>query len=176
MTQYWWKNTIIYETYVDKFAKDFRGMTEKLPYLKNLGINCIWILPHYPSPMVDDGYDVSDYLSIRKELGTLDDFKQFTKKAHQMGIKVIIDLVLNHVSMEHPWFRNKSKFFIWSKTSKEFPDAINPFSHMKPSNWILDPLRGEYYFATFYPQQPDLNWENPEVREEIYKMIVINNK
>lgn len=156
---------------MDKFAKDFKGMAEKLPYLKSLGINCIWLLPHYPSPMVDDGYDVSDYLNVRSELGTLDDFKQFTEKAHEMGIRVIIDLVLNHVSIEHPWFRGKKDFFLWSKTGKEFPQAVNPFSKMKPSNWILDSISGEYYFSTFYPQQADLNWDNPQVFDEIARVI-----
>lgn len=179
---FWWKNAVIYEVYVDKFAGNFRGMAEKLPYLKNLGINCIWILPHYPSPMVDDGYDVSDYMNVRPELGTLDDFRMFTKKAHEMGIRVIVDLVLNHVSIEHPWFKERRDYFLWSKTGKEFPQAVNPFFHLKPSNWI--PSRSlasgtlqkpgfweEYYFATFYPQQADLNWDNPEVFNEMMKVV-----
>ena len=125
---FWWKKAVIYETYVDKFAKNFKGLTDKLYYLKNLGINCIWLLPHYPSPMVDGGYDVSDYLNVRSELGTLEDFCQFTEKAHSMGIKVIVDLVLNHVSIQHPWFQEKKDFFIWSKTGREFSEAVNPFS------------------------------------------------
>src|SRR3989344_7535384 len=95
----WWKNAIIYEVYVDKFAGDFKGLIGKLNYLKGLGINCIWLLPHYPSPMVDGGYDLSDYMNVRSELGTLDDFKEFTQKAHSAGIKVIVDLILNHVSV-----------------------------------------------------------------------------
>ncbi len=167
----WWKNTVIYEVYVDKFAKDFRGMTGKLDYLKKLGVGCVWILPHYPSPMIDDGYDVSDYKNVRSQLGTLEDFKEFVRKAHEAGIRVIVDLVLNHVSIEHPWFREKRDFFLWSKTGKEFPQAINPFSHMKPSNWIADKKSGEYYFATFYPQQADLNWDNPEVFVEMMKVV-----
>lgn len=167
----WWKNAVIYEVYVDKFAKNFEGMAEKLPYLKTLGINCIWLLPHYPSPMIDDGYDVSDYLNVRPELGTLDDFKQFTKKAHENGIRVIVDLVINHVSVEHPWFRERKDFFLWSKTGKEFPQAVNPFSYIKPSNWIFNKERGEYYFATFYSQQADLNWDNQEVFNEMMKVI-----
>ena len=181
---FWWKNTVIYEVYVDKFAKNFRGMSEKLPYLKELGIDCIWLLPHYPSPMVDDGYDVSDYMNIRNGLGTLDDFKKFVQKSHDMGIRVSIDLVLNHVSVQHPWFREASSseknpkrdFFLWSKTAKEFPDAVNPFAQMKPSNWITNPSTGsgqanDYYFATFYPQQADLNWDNPEVFIEMMKIV-----
>ncbi len=161
----------IYEVYVDKFAKNFRGMADKLQYLKNLGIDCIWLLPHYPSPMVDDGYDVSDYMNVRNGLGTIEDFKNFTKKAHEMGIRVMTDLVLNHVSVEHPWFKDKNKkdFFLWSKTGKEFPDAINPMAQMKPSNWIRK--GDEYYFASFYPQQADLNWNNPEVFAEMMKVV-----
>lgn len=198
--KFWWKNAVLYEVYVDKFAKNFKGMVGKLPYLKDLGINCIWLLPHYPSPMVDDGYDVSDYMNVRPELGTLDDFRMFTKKAHEMGIRVIVDLVLNHVSVEHPWFKERRDFFLWStphlsrvsnsvassknqflkgagsKTSKELPEAVNPFSHIKPSNWISDPAPfnkkvRDYYFATFYPQQADLNWDNPEVFKEMMKVI-----
>ena len=176
---FWWKEAVIYEVYVDKFAKNFRGITEKLSYLKNLGINCLWLLPHYPSPMIDDGYDVSDYFGVRKELGTLNDFRQFTKQAHKAGIRVIIDFVLNHVSIEHPWFREafrskespKRDFFIWSKTGKEFPQAINPFSHMKPSNWVYNPVAEDYYFATFYSQQADLNWDNTTVFQEMMKVI-----
>ncbi len=175
----WWKKAVIYEVYVDKFAKDFNGMTEKLDYLKKLGIDCIWILPHYPSPMVDDGYDVSDYMNVRPEFGTLDDFARFTLKAHDMGIRVIVDLVINHASIDHPWFLEASQseenpkrnFFIWSKTGEEFPDAVNPFSHMKPSNWIPNPKTGDYYFASFYPQQADLNWDNPEVFNEMMKVM-----
>ena len=177
-TNHWWQQAVIYEVYVDKFASDFRGMIDKLPYLKNLGINCIWLLPHYSSPMIDDGYDVSDYMKVRKELGTLEDFKIFVEKAHGLGIRVIVDLVLNHVSIDHPWFKNATKssvskyrdYFLWSKTGKEFLQAVNPFSHTKPSNWVFDKNIGEYYFATFYPQQVDLNWDNPEVFDEMMKI------
>jgi maltose alpha-D-glucosyltransferase/alpha-amylase len=175
----WWKEAKFYEVYVDKFAKDFNGLAEKLPYLKNLGINCVWLLPHYPSPMIDDGYDVSDYMNIRADLGTLDDFANFTTKAHEAGIRVMLDFVLNHVSSEHPWFveassskdNPKRDFFIWSETGKEFPHALNPLSHIKPSNWIPNPKTGDYYFASFYPQQPDLNWENPQIFKEMMKII-----
>ena len=167
----WWKNAVIYEVYADKFAKNFKGFADKLGYLKDLGINCIWILPHYPSPMVDDGYDVSDYMSVRSELGTLGDFRRFASKAHKMGIKVIVDFVLNHVSISHPWFRERPEFFIRSKTAKEFKQATNPFSHMKSSNWIWDPETKDYYFASFYPQQADLNWDNPEVFKATIEVV-----
>ncbi|KKS36663.1 MAG: hypothetical protein A3G49_05940 [Candidatus Sungbacteria bacterium RIFCSPLOWO2_12_FULL_41_11] len=175
----YWKNLVIYEVYADKFAKDFKGMAEKLGYLKNLGANCVWLLPHYPSPMIDGGYDVSDYLNVKKELGTIDDFERFTKKAHKKGIKVIIDLVLNHVSTKHAWFKEASQskdnpkrsYFIWSKTGKEFPRALNPFSHIISSNWVPNPATGDYYFATFYSEQADLNWDNPEVFNEMIKIM-----
>jgi maltose alpha-D-glucosyltransferase / alpha-amylase len=176
---YWWKNAVMYEVYVDKFAKDFKGLTGKLPYLKSLGVNCIWLLPHYPSPMIDDGYDVSDYMNVRKELGTLDDFAEFTSKAHEMGMRIMVDFPLNHVSSEHSWFKEASSsknnpkrdYFLWSETGKEFEYALNPFSHMKPSNWISNEKTGDFYFASFYPQQPDLNWDNPEVFNEMMKII-----
>ena len=170
---YWWKEAKIYELYVDKFAGDFRGLTERLGYLSELGMNCLHILPHYPSPLVDDGYDVSDYRAVRKELGTLKDFEMFTRAAHARGIRVIIDFVLNHVSAEHPWFiearasRESSfrDFFLWSDTAREHPLAPNPFPDIKSVNWIPNPATQDFYFATFYPQQPDLNWDNPDVEE-----------
>jgi len=176
MSSYWWKNAVIYEVYVDKFANNFKGMVEKLPYLRELGINCIWILPHYPSPMVDDGYDVSDYMDVRKELGTLSDFEDFVQEAHKIGIRVIIDLVLNHVSIQHPWFVEASQsvnspkkdYFLWSKTGKEFEFASNPFSHMTKGNWTYNfSAKDYYYFTSFLPQQADLNWDNPKIFDEI---------
>ena len=175
----WWKNAVIYEVYVDKFAKNFKGMAEKLPYLKNLGINTIWLLPHYPSPMVDDGYDISDYMNVRRDLGALDDFKEFTQKAHEMGIRVIVDFVLNHISIKHPWFveasnsqdNPKRNYFFWSKTGKEFSLAYNPFSHMTEGNWIWNEKTGDYYYATFFDEQADLNWDNPAIFDEALKII-----
>jgi len=100
----WWKNSVIYEVYVDKFAGTFAGFSRKLDYLKFLGIDCIHLLPYYPSPMADDGYDITDYMGVRENLGTLDDFKNFVKNAHEKGIRIIADFVLNHVSTRHPWF------------------------------------------------------------------------
>lgn len=175
----WWKNIVIYEVYVDKFAGDFKGMARRLDYLKKLGVNCVWILPHFPSPMVDDGYDVSDYYNVRKELGTLDDFRDFVAEAHRKGIKVIIDLVLNHVSVEHPWFKeassspdsSKRDYFLWSKTGTEFQAAYNPFSHMTMSNWAYNHKTDDYYFSRFFHQQADLNWNNQEVFKEITGII-----
>ena len=165
----------MYELYVDKFAGDFRGLTERLPYFERLGVTCLNVLPHYPSPMVDDGYDVSDYRAIRSDLGTMGDFKRFTEATHTRGIYVLVDMVLNHLSSEHPWFvsARASKespyrnYFLWSDTGTEYPDAINPFSHLKPHNWIKNEATGDFYFTTFYPEQPDLNWNEPRVFDEM---------
>lgn len=168
----WWKEAVIYELYVDKFAGNFSGLSDKLDYLRDLGVNCLHILPHYPSPMVDDGYDVSDYKGVRGDLGTLDDFKKFTERAHSKGIKVIVDLVLNHASTAHPLFIEALKkdgasrdMFMWSSTGEEFPEAINCFSKIKPKNWIWSEAARSFYFSTFYPEQADFNWKDPRVTD-----------
>ncbi len=178
-TPNWWQHAVLYELYVDKFAGDFQGLTERLEYFEKLGVNCLHILPHYPSPMVDDGYDVSDYRSVRPELGTLDDFKRFAEAAHARGINIMLDLVLNHVSAQHPWFvaarsseaSEYRNYFLWSKTGQELRGAINAFFHLKPTNWIKNEETDDYYFATFYPEQPDLNWEEPRVFNAITEII-----
>ncbi|MEX2053103.1 MAG: alpha-amylase family glycosyl hydrolase, partial [Candidatus Paceibacterota bacterium] len=177
--KYWWKDIVIYETYVDKFARDFKGLTEKLGYLEDLGINCIHLLPFFPSPRVDDGYDVSDYTNVQSELGTIEDAKSFISQASKHGIRVMIDLVFNHTSTQHPWFKEassspdslKREYYLWSKTGEEYPEAYNPFEHLKPKSWILDPTSGQYYFSTFYPEQADLNWDNPEVEREFLNIM-----
>lgn len=178
-TPNWWQDAVMYELYVDKFAGDFPGLTDKLEYFERLGVNTLHILPHYPSPMVDDGYDVSDYRGVRPELGTIDDFRRFTEAAHARGIYILTDFVLNHVSSLHPWFVNarESKeslyrnFFLWSDTGTEYPDAINPFSHLKPQNWIKNEATGDFYFTTFFPEQPDLNWDEPRVFDEMCSIM-----
>lgn len=170
-TKFWWKEANIYELYVDKFAGDFKGLEARLDYFVMLGVNCLHILPHYPSPMVDDGYDVTDYRGVRPELGTLEDMKSCIDAARVRGVRIILDFVLNHVSTQHPWFveaqgsRNNPKrnFFLWSDTGHEFPFATNAFPNFKPSNWVPNPQTGDYYFSTFYPEQADLNWDNLEV-------------
>ena len=177
--KYWWENAIFYELYIDKFAGNFRALSEKLPYLQELGVDCVHLLPFYPSPMVDGGYDVSDYQNIRPELGNLKDFDAFTKKAHEIGVKIMIDLVLNHTSINHPWFKeaaenkksDKKNYYLWSKTGKEFSDTTNAFPHAKQKSWIFNKAAKEYYFSTFYPEQADLNWDNPKVFEETAKIM-----
>ncbi len=175
----WWQDAIIYELYVDKFAGDFRGLTERLDYFVQLGVNTLHILPHYPSPLVDNGYDISDYRAVDPALGNSDDFKCFTEAAHTKGIRVLIELVLNHVSEKHSWFIDARSsrtspyrdYFLWSETGTEFQNALNPFVHLKPHNWIYDEQTNEFYFATFYPQQPDLNWRNPKVYQEMVDIL-----
>jgi maltose alpha-D-glucosyltransferase/alpha-amylase len=169
--RYWWKDAKIYELYVDRFAGNFQNLTAQLDYLERLGINALHILPHYPSPMADGGYDVMEYLNVRPELGTIEDFDTFLKEAHRRDIKVIIDFVLNHVSEFHPWFlearsskdNNKRDYFLWSESGHELALGWNAFPDIKPGNWIFNEETQDYYYATFYPQQPDLNWDNPEV-------------
>ena len=169
--RYWWKDAKIYELYVDKFAGNFQNLTAQLDYLERLGVNALHILPHYPSPMADGGYDVMDYLHVRPELGMMEDFDEFVKAAHKHDIRIIIDFVLNHVSEHHPWFlearsskdNNKRDYFLWSETGQELSLGWNAFPDIKPGNWILNEGTEDYYYATFYPQQPDLNWDNPQV-------------
>jgi len=176
---YWWKRALIYELYIDKFADDLRGLTVRLDYFTALGVNTLHLLPHYPSPMVDDGYDVSDYRGVRPELGTLDDFTNCLQEAHHRGIRVIVDLVLNHVSAEHPWFveacssrdNPKRDFFLWDEYGEHLKDSVNAFPDFKPSNWIWNKATNDYYYATFYPKQPDLNWDNPRVTEEMLAIM-----
>ena len=172
---FWWKNIVIYEAYVDKFAGTFREFLAKLDYLEKLGITCLHLLPFFPSPMIDDGYDVSDYKNVRPDLGTLKDAETLFEAAHKRGIRILIDLVLNHTSTSHPWFLEARSsrvnpwrdFYLWSKDDRKFSQASNPFSHLEPRNWIHNPLTNDYYFASFYAAQADLNWDNPRVLEEI---------
>ncbi len=175
-TQYWWKQAKIYELYIDKFAKDINGLASQMPYFESLGINCLHLLPHFPSPMTDDGYDVSDYLGVRRELGTLSDFGTMVREAHSRGIRIIIDLVLNHTSTEHPWFieaRSSKKnprrdYYLWSDTATEFPLAKPMVSdHV----WVENVDGNDFYFSTFFDTQADLNWDNPAVFDEIVAIM-----
>ena len=169
--KYWWKEAKIYELYIDKFAGTIQNLTAQLDYFTKLGINTLHILPHYPSPMIDDGYDVMDYCSVRPELGTLEDFENLVKAAHARGIRIIVDFVLNHVSDQHPWFleaRSSKKnprrdYFLWHENDRRFTESWNAFQGIKESNWIYNEATNDFYYATFYPAQPDLNWDNPDV-------------
>lgn len=157
---------------------DFNGLAQKLDYLKELGITTIWLLPFFPSPMKDDGYDIADYFSIHPQYGSLNDFKKFLREAHKRGIRVIVELVLNHTSDQHPWFqRSRSKpntvwrdFYVWSDTPERYRDARIIFKDFETSNWAWDPVAKKYYWHRFYSHQPDLNYDNQEVQK---KMIEI---
>lgn len=183
MDKNWWKKEIVYQIYPRSFKDsnndgigDIRGIIDRLDYLKDLGISMIWICPIFKSPMVDNGYDVSSYYEINEEFGDTEDFDELIKEAENRGIKIMLDLVLNHTSSEHPWFKEA----ISNKQSPYRNYYIFKESKDIPNNWrsvfggsVWEKVDGEdcYYFHSFHKKQPDLNWENPQVREEIYKIV-----
>jgi maltose alpha-D-glucosyltransferase/alpha-amylase len=180
----WYKDAIIYELHVRSFSDsdgdgigDFRGLTEKLDYLEDLGVTALWLLPFYPSPLKDDGYDISDYTAVHPSYGTMADFRVFIKEAHRRGLRVITELVLNHTSDQHPWFQRARRapaghpdrdWYVWSPTPERFRDVRVIFNDFEPSNWSWDPVAQAYYWHRFYAHQPDLNFENPEVHRAIF--------
>ena len=184
---FWYKSGVIYELHVRAFADsdddgigDFRGLTSKLGYLKDLGITALWLLPFYPSPLKDDGYDTADYFEVHPDYGTLADFKAFLREAHRLGLRVITELVLNHTSDQHPWFQRARRaqpgsrwrdFYVWSDTTEKYQDARIIFKDIEVSNWTWDPVGGAYFWHRFFSHQPDLNWENPEVYDEMVKVL-----
>jgi maltose alpha-D-glucosyltransferase/alpha-amylase len=183
----WYKEAIIYEIHVRAFADsnedgigDFNGLVEKLDYLQDLGVTALWLLPFYPSPLRDGGYDIADYMSINPAYGTLKDFSRFLKEAHRRGIRVITELVLNHTSSEHEWFQRSRRaepggkwrdFYVWSDTPNRYTDARIIFKDFETSNWSWDPVAKSYYWHRFYAHQPDLNFDNPEVHKALFKVI-----
>jgi maltose alpha-D-glucosyltransferase / alpha-amylase len=183
----WYKEAIIYEVHVRSFCDsnsdgigDFRGLTSKLPYLRDLGVTAIWVLPFYPSPLRDDGYDIADYRGIHPDYGTLRDFQDFLREAHQLGMRVITELVLNHTSDQHPWFQKARRakpgspwrdFYVWSDTPDKYPDARIIFKDFETSNWSRDPIAKAYYWHRFYSHQPDLNFDNPRVHQAMFRVI-----
>ncbi|NDJ86505.1 MAG: maltose alpha-D-glucosyltransferase [Chloroflexi bacterium] len=182
----WFKDAIFYELNVRAFADgngdghgDFIGLTQRVDYLVDLGVDCVWLLPFYPSPLRDDGYDVSDYRNIAPLFGTLDDFKTAVEALHQRGIRVIIDLVINHTSEQHPWFiesrssldNPKRNWYVWSDTDQKYQETRIIFLDTEGSNWTFDPITREYYWHRFYREQPDLNFDNPEVQEELLDVM-----
>jgi maltose alpha-D-glucosyltransferase/alpha-amylase len=182
----WFKRAVFYEIHIRGFfdgnddgAGDFRGLIEKLDYLQWLGIDCIWLLPMYISPLRDGGYDIADFFVIHEDYGTVDDFKSFVEAAHQRGMRVIADLVMNHTSNEHPWFQEsrsspdspKRDWYVWSDTDQRYLDARIIFIDTEPSNWTWDPVAGQYYWHRFFSHQPDLNYDNPEVQEAMLNVL-----
>lgn len=182
----WYKDAIVYELHVRAFydsdsdgAGEFKGLTYKLDYLKDLGVSAVWLLPFYPSPWRDDGYDISDYTGIHPAYGTLDDFKAFLEEAHRREIRVITELVLNHTSDQHPWFQQarssrdnpKRDWYVWSETPDRYKDARIIFTDTEQSNWAWDMSSKSYYWHRFFSHQPDLNYDNPAVREEMWNVM-----
>jgi maltose alpha-D-glucosyltransferase/alpha-amylase len=178
----WYKDAVFYEINVRAFYDsngdghgDLKGLTQKLDYLRDLGVDCIWLMPIYTSPLRDDGYDISDYYNIAETFGTVDDLKTFLQESHQRNIRVITDLVLNHTSDEHPWFKASRSdknspyrdYYVWSDTDQKYKDTRIIFLDTEPSNWSWDEATGQYYWHRFYASQPDLNFENPKVQEEM---------
>ena len=184
---FWYKNGVIYEMHVRAFydsngdgTGDFAGLTQKLEYIKDLGVTAIWLLPFYPSPLKDDGYDIADYCAVHPSYGTLADFKTFLREAHRYGLRVITELVLNHTSDQHPWFQRARRakpgsrwrdFYVWSNTATEYADARVIFKDVEVSNWTWDRVANAYFWHRFFSHQPDLNFDSPAVHEAVFKVV-----
>jgi maltose alpha-D-glucosyltransferase / alpha-amylase len=183
----WYKDAIIYQLHVKAFFDhdnngigDFRGLTQKLDYIKDLGVNTIWLLPFYPSPQRDDGYDIADYLNIHPDYGTRKDFRNFMREAHRRGLRVITELVINHTSEQHPWFQaarrasadsKKRDFYVWSQSSQKFPETRIIFTDTETSNWTWDDVAQAFYWHRFFSHQPDLNHNNPQVVKAVIRVM-----
>jgi maltose alpha-D-glucosyltransferase/alpha-amylase len=182
----WYKDAVIYQLHVRTFCDsngdgigDFRGLTTKLDYLQELGINAIWLLPFYPSPLRDDGYDIADYTSVHPSYGSLQDFKDFLVAAHNRRIRVITEMVVNHTSDQHPWFQEsrssrenaKRDWYVWSDTDTRYQGVRIIFVDTEMSNWAWDPISKSYYWHRFFGHQPDLNYDNPAVREAMWQVM-----
>jgi maltose alpha-D-glucosyltransferase/alpha-amylase len=185
-TPYWYKDAVFYEVYVRGFFDsnqdgngDLQGLTSKLDYLQDLGIDCLWLMPIYPSPLKDDGYDISDFRHIHPAIGTVDDFDALTKAAHARGIRIIADLVINHTSDQHPWFQEarrdpnspKRDYYVWSDTDDKYRDVRIIFRDTEQSNWTWDHVARQYFWHRFFSHQPDLNYDNPAVCQEMLDIM-----
>jgi maltose alpha-D-glucosyltransferase/alpha-amylase len=186
-TSGWYKDAVIYEVHVRAFTDgngdgvgDFRGLIERLDYLQELGVTALWLLPFYPSPLRDDGYDISDYRQVHPSYGSLRDFRLFLREAHRRGMRVITELVLAHTSDEHPWFQRARlakpgsahrDFYVWSDTADRFSDARIIFKDFEASNWSFDPVAQAYFWHRFYSHQPSLNYDNPSVRQAMFDVV-----
>ncbi|NNB86656.1 maltose alpha-D-glucosyltransferase [Corallococcus exiguus] len=182
----WYKKALIYELHIRAFHDsngdghgDIPGLIEKLPYLQDLGVDCLWLLPHYPSPLRDDGYDIADYYGIHPDYGTLADFQRLVEEAHKRGLRIIIELVVNHTSDQHPWFQEarrdpqspKRNWYVWSDTDEAYKGARIIFTDTERSNWTWDPVAKQYFWHRFFSHQPDLNYDNPEVQEAMLDVM-----
>ncbi|HYJ79029.1 MAG TPA: maltose alpha-D-glucosyltransferase [Longimicrobiaceae bacterium] len=183
----WYKDAVIYELHVKAFMDstedgygDFGGLVRRLDYVQSLGVDVIWLLPFYPSPLRDDGYDIADYYSVHPNYGTLEAFDRFIEEAHRRGLRVIADLVLNHTSDQHPWFQRARRapkgsperdYYVWSDDDTRYKEARVIFTDTEPSNWTWDPVAQQYYWHRFFAHQPDLNWDNPVVKEAMFEVM-----
>jgi maltose alpha-D-glucosyltransferase/alpha-amylase len=182
----WYKDAIIYQVHVRTFYDsngdgigDFQGLENKLGYLQQLGINAIWLMPFFPSPLRDDGYDIADYTAVHSSYGTLDDFRKLLDSAHSRGIRIIIEMVLNHTSDQHPWFQEsrssrdnpRRDWYVWSDTDNRYKGTRIIFLDTEKSNWAWDPISKSYYWHRFFSHQPDLNYDDPAVREQMWKVM-----
>ncbi len=182
----WFKSAIIYELHVRAFFDstgdgkgDINGLISKLPYLQDLGVNCLWLLPMYPSPLRDDGYDIADFYAIHPDYGTIEDFQHLVDAAHARGIRILTELVVNHTSDQHPWFQEarsspespKRNWYVWSDTDQKYQGARIIFTDTERSNWTWDPVAKQNYWHRFFSHQPDLNYDNPEVQEEMLNIM-----
>ena len=183
----WYKDAIIYQLHVKAFFDtsddgigDFQGLTRKLDYLCDLGVTALWLLPFYPSPLRDDGYDIADYRNVHPAYGSLADFRAFVRAAHQRGLRVITELVINHTSDQHPWFQRAREaragsqwrnYYVWSDTDQKFAGTRIIFLDTEKSNWAWDPVAQAYFWHRFYSHQPDLNYDNPQVEREIISVM-----
>ena len=183
----WYKDVVIYQLHVKAFFDsnedgigDFRGLASKLDYIRELGVNAIWLLPFYPSPLKDDGYDVADYHNIHPQYGTRADFRHFLREAHRAGLKVITELVINHTSDQHPWFQaarrappgsSKRDFYVWSDSPEKYQGTRIIFTDTEPSNWTYDPVAKAYFWHRFFSHQPDLNFDNPSVLQAVVRAM-----
>jgi maltose alpha-D-glucosyltransferase/alpha-amylase len=185
----WYEDAVFYELFVRAFADangdgigDLAGLSGRLAYLKRLGVDAVWLLPIMPSPLRDDGYDVADYCAIHPDYGTLDDFSDLVAEAHRLGLKVVVEMIPNHTSDQHPWFRASRDpehpeharyrdWYVWSDTGTEYGRTRIIFTDTEPSNWTFDPLRGQYFWHRFFSHQPDLNYDNPEVQRAMLRAV-----
>jgi maltose alpha-D-glucosyltransferase/alpha-amylase len=182
----WYKDAVIYQVHVRTFQDsngdgigDFQGLEQKLGYLQELGINAIWLMPFFPSPLRDDGYDIADYCSVHSSYGTLEDFRKLLESAHHRGIRIIIEMVLNHTSDQHPWFQEsrsstdnpRRDWYVWSDTDNRYKGTRIIFLDTEKSNWAWDPISKAYYWHRFFSHQPDLNYDNPAVREQMWQVM-----
>ncbi|MDQ3266269.1 MAG: maltose alpha-D-glucosyltransferase [Myxococcota bacterium] len=186
MDPLWYKRAVIYEVHLRAFYDsnadgigDINGLIEKLPYLQELGVNCLWLLPMYPSPLRDDGYDIADYYNIHPDYGSLNDFQRLVDEAHRRDIRILTELVVNHTSDAHPWFQEarrdpkspKRDWYVWSDTDEQYKGVRIIFTDTERSNWTWDPVAKQYFWHRFFSHQPDLNYDNPEVQEEMFRIL-----